>query len=174
MEAARAGEAGSGFAVVADEVRNLAMRTTDAARDTAALIEGTINKVHYGSELVTRTNEAFNKVAERTLKIDGLLNEIAFASIEQSQGIEQVSITVSDIDRAIQQNSSNAQESASASKEMTSQVKKMQSSVQKLVTLVNGRRNAIGKGQYDTSRRTTVEAKKSPLGIKDNKDHHLF
>ncbi len=64
VEAARAGEAGAGFAVVADEVRNLALRASDAAKNTANLIEGTVKKVSDGSELVTRTNEAFTKVAE--------------------------------------------------------------------------------------------------------------
>jgi len=60
VEAARAGEAGAGFAVVADEVRNLAMRAADAAKNTAALIEGTVKKVKDGTELVTKTNEAFS------------------------------------------------------------------------------------------------------------------
>jgi methyl-accepting chemotaxis protein len=69
VEAARAGEAGAGFAVVADEVRNLAMRAADAAKSTAALIEGTVKKVNDGSQLVTGTNEAFMKVAESAAKV---------------------------------------------------------------------------------------------------------
>ncbi len=63
VEAARAGEAGAGFAVVADEVRNLAMRAADAAKNTADLIEGTVKKVSDGSDLVTKTNDAFTLVA---------------------------------------------------------------------------------------------------------------
>jgi methyl-accepting chemotaxis protein len=76
VEAARAGEAGAGFAVVADEVRNLAMRAADAAKNTAALIEGTIKKVEGGSDLVLETNESFKEVAERTSKVGELVAEI--------------------------------------------------------------------------------------------------
>ena len=80
VEAARAGEAGAGFAVVADEVRNLAMRAAEAAKNTASLIEGTVKKVGDGSGLVTRTNEAFVKVAESAGKVGELVSEIAAAS----------------------------------------------------------------------------------------------
>ena len=66
VEAARAGEAGAGFAVVADEVRNLAMRAAEAAKNTANLIENTVKRVKDGSELVSRTNEAFTQVAENS------------------------------------------------------------------------------------------------------------
>ncbi len=87
VEAARAGEAGAGFAVVADEVRNLAMRAADAAKNTAGLIEGTVKKVKDGSDLVTRTNEAFGNVSGSSIKAAELVSEIAAASKEQSQGI---------------------------------------------------------------------------------------
>ncbi|RPH49325.1 MAG: hypothetical protein EHM85_14235, partial [Desulfobacteraceae bacterium] len=90
VEAARAGEAGAGFAVVADEVRNLAMRAADAAKNTANLIEGTVKKVKDGSALVARTNEAFGEVAASATKVAQLVSEIAAASNEQSQGIDQV------------------------------------------------------------------------------------
>ena len=113
VEAARAGEAGAGFAVVADEVRNLAMRAADAAKNTADLIEGTVKKIKDGSELVTRTNEAFSQVATGTVKVGGLVGEIAAASNEQAQGIDQVNTAVAEMDKVTQQN-------AAASEEMTS------------------------------------------------------
>ena len=102
VEAARAGEAGAGFAVVADEVRNLAMRAAEAAKNTAALIEGTVKKVNDGSELVSRTNEAFSQVAESAAKVGELVAEIAAASKEQAQGIEQVNTAVSEMDKVTQ------------------------------------------------------------------------
>ncbi|MEN6621777.1 MAG: methyl-accepting chemotaxis protein, partial [Smithella sp.] len=89
VEAARAGEAGAGFAVVAEEVRNLAMRSADAAKNTSGLIEGTVNKIKDGSDLVTKTNEAFAEVAGSTSKVAELVGEIAAASQEQAQGIDQ-------------------------------------------------------------------------------------
>ena len=141
VEAARAGEAGAGFAVVADEVRNLAMRAADAAKDTAALIEGTVKKVGDGSALVTRTNEAFTEVAESAGKVGELVGEIAAASNEQAQGIDQTNRAVAEMDRVVQQNAANAEESASASEEMNSQAQQMKSMVNELVLLVGGSSN---------------------------------
>jgi len=138
VEAARAGEAGAGFAVVADEVRNLAMRAADAAKNTADLIEGTVKKVGDGSELVTRTNEAFGQVAESAQKVGELVGEISAASNEQSQGIEQVNKAVVEMDKVVQQNAANAEESASASEEMNAQAEQMKASVGELVALVGG------------------------------------
>jgi methyl-accepting chemotaxis protein len=141
VEAARAGEAGAGFAVVADEVRNLAMRAAEAAKNTAGLIEETVQKIHGGTELVQKTNEAFIKVADDSAKIGQLISEIAAASKEQSQGIEQLNIAVSEVDKVIQQNAARAEESASASEEMNAQAEQMKSFVHDLNVLVNGAGN---------------------------------
>lgn len=141
VEAARAGEAGSGFAVVADEVRNLAMRTAEAAKNTAALIEGTLKKINDGADQVARTNEAFTQVAESTSKVDELVTEIAAASKEQAQGIEQINNSVAEMDRVIQQNAASAEESASTSEEMNAQAEQMKVIVEELVALVGGGTN---------------------------------
>ena len=138
VEAARAGEAGAGFAVVADEVRNLAMRAAEAAKNTAALIEGTVKKIDDGSRLVTRTNEAFAQVAQSASKVEELVTEIAAASKEQAQGIEQVNTAVSVMDKVIQQNAANAEESASASEQMKAQAEQMKAIVEELVAFVGG------------------------------------
>ena len=151
VEAARAGEAGAGFAVVADEVRNLAMRAADAAKNTAALIEGTVKKVNGGSELVTDTNEAFAKVAESSAKVGSLVAEIAAASNEQAQGIEQVNTAIAEMDKVVQQNAANAEESASASEEMNAQAEQMKGAVGELMKLVGG----SGKGNGQTASRST-------------------
>ena len=138
VEAARAGEAGAGFAVVADEVRNLAMRAADAAKNTASLIEATVKKVHDGSDLVQRTSEAFKEVEERSGRVGSLVEEIATASHEQSEGIGQVNRAVSEMDRVVQQNAASAEESSSSSQEMTAQAESMHGLVNDLVTLVKG------------------------------------
>jgi methyl-accepting chemotaxis protein len=130
VEAARAGEAGAGFAVVADEVRNLAMRAADAAKNTAALIEGTVKKVNDGSQLVSTTNEA---------KVGDIVSEISEASKEQSSGIEQVNIAITEMDKVVQQNAANAEESASASEEMNAQAEQLKESVGDLSQLVTGK-----------------------------------
>jgi len=139
VEAARAGEAGAGFAVVADEVRNLALRAAAAAKDTAQLIEGTVKKVHEGSELVSSTNEAFMEAAKSSDRVGTLVEEISHASKEQSSGIDQVNIAVSEMDKVVQQNAAIAEESASAAEEMSAQAEQLKSYVTDLVQLVTGK-----------------------------------
>jgi methyl-accepting chemotaxis protein len=142
VEAARAGEAGAGFAVVADEVRNLAMRAADAARNTATLIEGTVKKVKEGGDLVVKTNEAFNEVSKNAAKVGGLVADIAAASNEQSQGIEQVNKAVMEMDKVVQQNAANAEESASSSQEMRSQAEGIEQMILNLRSFVGAGSNS--------------------------------
>ncbi|MHC1729800.1 MAG: methyl-accepting chemotaxis protein [Syntrophobacteraceae bacterium] len=145
VEAARAGEAGAGFAVVADEVRNLAMRAAEAAKNTSSLIEGTVMKIREGSGQLTKTNEAFAKVAENSGKVGELISEIASASSEQAQGIEQVNKSVTEMDKIVQQNASQAEESASAAEEMDAQAEQMQTVVGQLAMIIGGERGAAQK-----------------------------
>jgi len=138
VEAARAGEAGAGFAVVADEVRNLAMRAADAAKNTSELIENTVKKIHDGSQLVDSTSGSFAEVATNAGKVGELVGEIAAASSEQAQGIDQVNTAVVEMDKVTQQNAAGAEESASAAEEMSAQAEQMKYMVGELVTVVGG------------------------------------
>jgi methyl-accepting chemotaxis protein len=135
VEAARAGEAGAGFAVVADEVRNLAMRSAQAAKSTSELIEGTVKKVKGGSEIVSRTNTAFEEVARSTAKASELIGEIAVASREQAQGIGQVNSAVSEMDKVTQHTAATAEETASASEQLSAQAEQMKSMVSQIVAM---------------------------------------
>jgi len=154
VEAARAGEAGAGFAVVAEEVRNLAMRSAEAAKNTADLIEGTVNKVGDGSDLVVATNEVFSEVSTNIEKVGKLVAEIAEASNEQSQGVSQVNIAVAEMDKVVQQTAANAEESASASEEMNAQAENMKDVVAELAALVGGARKN-GNNRLNTAARAT-------------------
>jgi len=138
VEAARAGEAGAGFAVVADEVRALAMRAAEAAKNTAALIDGTVAKIKAGSTLVERTGEAFYQVNSGTVKIKELVAEIAAASSEQAQGTDQINKAAHEMNRVVQQVAANAEESAAASRELTSQSDQLKEMMEELVALVGG------------------------------------
>lgn len=142
VEAARAGEAGAGFAVVADEVRNLAMRAAEAAKNTASLIEGTVNKIKHGSEIVIKTNEAFTKMSDGAKKAGKLMEEIAVASREQAQGIEHVNKTVAKMDKIVQQNAAGAEESTSSAEEMNAKAEQMKEFADYLMVLVSGK-NAL-------------------------------
>jgi methyl-accepting chemotaxis protein len=148
VEAARAGEAGAGFAVVADEVRNLAMRAAEAAKTTSDLIENTVKSVREGSEITRLTQDGFKRNVEIAHRVAGLIDEMAAATNEQSQGIDQVNRAVLDMERVTQQNSSNAEESASASTEMSAQAEQMKDFVAGLVSLVGGNGSGKRKGRF--------------------------
>ena len=138
VEAARAGEAGAGFAVVADEVRNLAMRAAQAAQNTAALIDRTVEKIKDGTSLVAKTNDAFVEVASNTTEVGDLVSGIADESDEQYLSIEQANTAVDEMHKLTQQNVTTAEESASASEEMNAQAEELKTYVQELVNLVSG------------------------------------
>ncbi len=113
VEAARAGEAGAGFAVVANEVRSLALKSTEASKNTADLIKNTIVKIEQGSGLVKKTGEIFDRILAGTQKAKNLISEISEASQEQSQGLDQVSQAIVQIEGVTQKNAEGAEEIAS-------------------------------------------------------------
>ncbi len=143
VEAARAGEAGKGFAVVAEEVRNLAMRSAEAAKNTADLLDGSQRKAENGVHVVEQVKTSLEQTQQNAGKVAGLIAEIAAASAEQAQGIDQVNTAVSQMDKVTQQTAANAEESASASEELSAQAEQMQGIVQDLVALVNGSTNSV-------------------------------
>jgi methyl-accepting chemotaxis protein len=142
----RAGEAGAGFAVVAGEVRNLALHASEAAKSMGSQIERTINEVRKGNELTTATREAFQENAAIAQKIGQLVDAIATASAEQAQGIAQVNIAVSEMDKVTQSTAATAEKSAAAAGELNAQAEQMKVYIGDLVAVVVGRANGAVPG----------------------------
>ena len=138
VEAARAGEAGMGFAVVADEVRNLAQRSAQAAKDTAALIEESIAKSNEGSQRLEHVAQVIHAITESAAKVKTLVDEVNLGSQEQARGIEHISKSIAEMDRVTQANAASAEQSASASEEMSAQAEALQNVARELRTLVGG------------------------------------
>jgi methyl-accepting chemotaxis protein len=129
VEAARAGDAGKGFAVVAEEVRNLAMRSAEAAKNTANLIEDAVKNSENGVAINAEVLNNFQEIADKSNKVSQVVAEIAAASEQQDEGINQVNKAVEQLNQVTQQNAANAEESASAAEEMSSQSEEMRSMV---------------------------------------------
>jgi methyl-accepting chemotaxis protein len=121
VEAARAGTAGKGFAVVADEVRNLSQKSSEAAKNTTALIESSIAAVEKGTLLVNETYDSFTEAESETEEVGNLVQNISAQAQEQSAAISQISIGMDQISSVVQMNSATSEESAAASEELSSQ-----------------------------------------------------
>jgi methyl-accepting chemotaxis protein len=168
VEAARAGEAGKGFAVVAEEVRNLAQRSAEAARNTAELIEGSVRNADAGVEITNRVGSSLTEIAEGNRKLNDLIQEIASASNEQAQGIEQISSAVAEVDSVTQSNAANAEQSAAASQQLSAQAEQLKSMVQQLQRVVGGGEDATSAAFRAESASGKEKAPKTPTSGQSN------
>jgi methyl-accepting chemotaxis protein len=129
VEAARAGEEGRGFAVVAGEVRNLARRSADAAKEIKGLIEDSVHKVDDGRALVERAGTTMDSIMQAVQRVTDIIGEISAASEEQSRGIEQVNIAITQMDETTQQNAAMVEQAAAAAQSMEEQSRSLRETV---------------------------------------------
>ncbi|MDR1771742.1 MAG: methyl-accepting chemotaxis protein [Hungatella sp.] len=131
VEAARAGSGGQGFAVVAGEVRNLSAKSADAAKQTAKLIENTVKAVSEGKRQTDETAGILKEIADKSILVEQVMEEIQLASLEQAGAMEQILKGLSQVSAVVQSNAAAAEESSASSEEMAAQAQVLKQEVAK-------------------------------------------
>ena len=145
VEAARAGDAGKGFAVVAEEVRALAIRSAEAARQTAALIEHSVSSAQRGAEITGRVGQHLAEIDKHVAGVYGVIDSIADASEGQREGVRQVNLAMDQMNVVTQSVASSAEESSSAAEELAGQAQMLESMVREFKLDEQDRRATRGR-----------------------------
>ena len=156
VEAARAGEQGRGFAVVAGEVRNLASRSADAAKQIESLIADSVSRVDKGAQLVNDAGTTMEGILRAVTEVTTIMKQIASASAEQSKGISQVGVAITQMDSVTQQNASLVEEVSAAAAALERQTEELQRSVQRFRLSARDRELDAAPGNAPAVRRAAV------------------
>jgi methyl-accepting chemotaxis protein len=163
VEAARAGEQGRGFAVVAGEVRSLAQRSASAAREIKQLIGASVERVGNGTELVSQAGTTMTEIVQAIKRVTDIMGEISAASAEQSDGIAQVGLAVTQMDEVTQQNAALVEQAAAAAASLQGQAARLNEAVRAFRVnagdegLAAGQASALGAPQFRSGSAASVK-----------------
>jgi methyl-accepting chemotaxis protein len=175
VEAARAGEHGRGFAVVAGEVRNLSQRSTVAAREIKQLLDVSASLVEAGASQAGDVSENMTDMGTIIKQVTDLVNEIASAAKEQSQGIDQVHLAVNQMDDVTQQNAALVQEASAASRSLQEQANELSRLVAEFrVKQENSDRQRLLKPAPQLATHPRAEQKKLAVAVADEDSWQNF
>ncbi|MCD7895639.1 MAG: methyl-accepting chemotaxis protein [Planctomycetaceae bacterium] len=149
VEAARAGRQGKGFSVVADKVRNLSGRSAKAARETREMVEAMAKRMEAGAQLAAHTDKEFRDIVAATEKVAFLFENIAEASVSQSQAMEQIAGGLSQIDSVIQENTMSAEKTAMSALTLSRQADELRRMVSRFKLSNNSSMNRARRGSQD-------------------------
>ncbi len=168
VEAARAGEQGRGFAVIASEVRLLAQRSAQAAKEIEALISESVNRVKTGAEQVQEAGDAMSVIIQSVAQVNSLMGEISVASDEQSRGIEQIGLAMTEMDGVTQQNATLVQEATANAVSLESEAERLNKTVDRF-DLGNGVVSATR-----SAKKTSVKTQRVPVSTPSNDNWQTF
>jgi methyl-accepting chemotaxis protein len=172
VEAARAGDAGRGFAVVAEEVRALALRSAEAARQSASVIDQSVADSLRGAALNRQTLTHFGEINEAVTRVSAVVSEIAAASGQQAEGVQQILAGTDQMGKVTQHQAANSEESAAAAQELMAQAQGMYDMVGSFQ--FSGQRRAEGRGASKASRRVGRAAAPRYESEFDTKTERVF